>query len=220
MATTEVVPDLPKSNTTYNVAHPLCPLTAAEISRTAELVQSAWPSKVDLRFKVITLLEPAKKDFIPYLDAEHSGRPLPQIPRKALSAYYIRNTVSCDLLIRSKCNAHSNQNRFHEAVINLSTDSVENNVRLGANIHGNGDYEELLAVEKQALEDEKVKAEIAKLNLPEGTVVCADPWIYGTFESISFTLRQSMAFVVQAERAFLRSSSVAFCIRFISGYEE
>ena len=34
-------------------------------------------------------------------------------------------------------------------------------------------------VEKVALEHEKVKAEIAKLKLPEGTVVCADPWIYG-----------------------------------------
>lgn len=34
-------------------------------------------------------------------------------------------------------------------------------------------------VEKNALEDEGVKAEIAKLQLPEGTVICADPWIYG-----------------------------------------
>jgi primary-amine oxidase len=34
-------------------------------------------------------------------------------------------------------------------------------------------------IEKNALEDEGVKAEIAKLQLPEGTVICADPWIYG-----------------------------------------
>jgi len=34
-------------------------------------------------------------------------------------------------------------------------------------------------VEKIALEDEAVKAEIAKLKLPEGTVVISDPWIYG-----------------------------------------
>ena len=52
-------------------------------------------------------------------------------------------------------------------------------MRLGPNYHGNGDYDEILMVEKQALENEKVKAEIAKLKLPEGTVVCADPWIYG-----------------------------------------
>lgn len=34
-------------------------------------------------------------------------------------------------------------------------------------------------VEKMALEDEGVKAEIAKLQLPKGSVICADPWIYG-----------------------------------------
>lgn len=71
------------------------------------------------------------------------------------------------------------QNKFHEAVVNLSTQTVETNVRLGANEHGNGDYAEVLTVEKNALEDEGVKAEIAKLQLPEGSVICADPWIYG-----------------------------------------
>lgn len=35
-------------------------------------------------------------------------------------------------------------------------------------------------VEKVALEDEGVKAAIAKLELPEGTVVISDPWIYGS----------------------------------------
>lgn len=34
-------------------------------------------------------------------------------------------------------------------------------------------------MEKIALEDEAVKAEIAKLQLPEGSVVVVDPWIYG-----------------------------------------
>ncbi|KAH0846092.1 hypothetical protein AYO21_12161 [Fonsecaea monophora] len=148
------------------VAHPLCPLTAAEISTTAELVRSVWPSTIDLRFKVITLDEPSKKSMIPYLDAEHSSAgssSLPAIPRKAFVSYYIRNT-----------------NRFHEAVVNLSSRTVESNVRLGPNQHGNGDYDEILQVEKNALEDEAVKEALKKLKLPEGTVVCADPWIYGS----------------------------------------
>ena len=93
MATAQIVSDPPASKATYSVAHPLCPLTASEISRTADLVQSVWPSNVQLRYKVITLLEPAKKEFLPYLDAEHNGSPLPQIARKAFVAYYIRNTV-------------------------------------------------------------------------------------------------------------------------------
>jgi primary-amine oxidase len=46
-------------------------------------------------------------------------------------------------------------------------------------VHSSADGNELLRVEKIALEDERVKAEIAKLQLPEGAVVISDPWIYG-----------------------------------------
>jgi hypothetical protein len=74
-------------------AHPLCPLTASEISNTAQLIKRLWPSNVDILFKVITLEEPQKKHFVPYLDAEHAGKTLPRIDRKAFVAYYLRNTV-------------------------------------------------------------------------------------------------------------------------------
>ena len=36
-----------------------------------------------------------------------------------------------------------------------------------------------MLVEKIALEDEEVKAEIAKLGLPKETAIISDPWIYG-----------------------------------------
>lgn len=70
---------------------------------------------------------------------------------------------------------------MHEAIVNLSAGQVESNVRLGPNVHSGADSEELVAVELIALEDEGVKAAIAKLQLPEGTVVVCDPWIYGRF---------------------------------------
>ena len=41
------------------------------------------------------------------------------------------------------------------------------------------DGEEILAMEKVSIEDEAVQAEIAKLQLPEGTNIVCDPWIYG-----------------------------------------
>lgn len=63
--------------------------------------------------------------------------------------------------------------------MNLTSNQVESNARLGPHDHGNGDYDEILMVERNALEDEGVKAAIAELKLPEGTIVCADPWIYG-----------------------------------------
>lgn len=64
-------------------------------------------------------------------------------------------------------------------MVNLTHQRVESNVRLGPNVHAPTDGEEILAVEKVALEDDGVKAEIAKLQLPPGTVVLTDPWIYG-----------------------------------------
>lgn len=81
--------------------------------------------------------------------------------------------------------------------MNLSTQTVESNVRLGPNEHGNGDYEEILMVEKNALADDKVKAELAKLQLPEGTVVCADPWIYGSDGKVSSPLVYSLKLFVR-----------------------
>jgi primary-amine oxidase len=71
------------------------------------------------------------------------------------------------------------QNKFHEAIVNLSQNVVESNVRLGPNLHAGGDGAEILKVEEVALSDEGVKAEVAKLKLPEGTVIVCDPWIYG-----------------------------------------
>ena len=169
------------------VAHPLCPITAAEIKQSADLIRSLYPAKTDFSFKVITLEESEKAQLVPYLDAEHSGGELPHIDRKTFVCYYLRNTVSRTALEERSWLSLSDhkltpsQDKFHEAIINLSQKRVESNVRLGPNVHGPGDWEEILLVEKIALEDEGVKAEIAKLGLPKGTAVISDPWIYGNF---------------------------------------
>ena len=84
----------------HHVAHPLCPLTASEISTTSQLIARLWPPKTSLRFKVITLEEPVKKEFLPYLEAEHSGARLPKLDRIAFASYYIRNTVRGHLSFR------------------------------------------------------------------------------------------------------------------------
>lgn len=86
-----VASDVPTA--VHHVAHPLCPLSGSEIATAADLVRSVWPDHTDLRFKVVTLEEPAKKELAPYLEAEHNGQALPQLPRRAFVAYYIRNTV-------------------------------------------------------------------------------------------------------------------------------
>ncbi|KAL8981743.1 MAG: hypothetical protein Q9177_005480, partial [Variospora cf. flavescens] len=144
-------------------SHPLSPLTSAEISNVSKLVQSLYPRNANLQYKSITLQEPEKAHLVPFLNAERNGLKTSTIERRAFVAYYIRNT-----------------DKLHEAIINLSRQKVESNVRLGPNTHGPGDAEEILLAEKIALQDEGVQAEIAKLQLPEGTSVISDPWIYGS----------------------------------------
>ncbi len=96
MATsTDRLPRSPSAITAKKMAyHPLSPLTAAEITRSSGLVKSLYPPKIDLQFKVVTLEEPEKCFVVPYLHAEHHGKPLPSLERKAFVCYYIRNTVS------------------------------------------------------------------------------------------------------------------------------
>ncbi|TGO73773.1 hypothetical protein BELL_0332g00030 [Botrytis elliptica] len=164
MSTAEVSTSLPfVGGKKTTLEHPLGPLTAAEILQSSQIIKSSWPAEVTLQFKSITLEEPKKAELVPFLAAEHSGSALPKIDRRSFVVYYIKNT-----------------DKLHEAIVNLSAGQVESNVRLGPNVHSGADSEELVAVELIALEDEGVKAAIAKLQLPEGTVVVCDPWIYGS----------------------------------------
>ncbi|KAK3689665.1 copper amine oxidase [Podospora appendiculata] len=143
--------------------HPLGPLSAAEITQSSRLVKAAWPAGTDCHFKVITLLEPAKAELVPYLTAERIGQSPRDINRRAFVVYYIRNT-----------------HNLHEASVNLTKNTVESNAKLGPFIHANADGEEIIAVERAVLSHPDILAEIAKLKLPEGTEVVSDPWIYGS----------------------------------------
>lgn len=111
----------------------------------------------------------------------------PRFPEKVsfVIIFRIRYRIGFTLLLyfhkSRRINAYTpRKDKFHEAVVNLTEQKVERNVRLGPNEHGPGDFDEILSMERIALEHEDIKAEIAKLKLPEGAVVVADPWIYGT----------------------------------------
>jgi len=74
-------------------AHPLGPLSADEIKKASALVRQAWPEGTLFQFKAVTLLEPAKLELIPYLDAERKGQVPTDIDRRAFVVYYLKNTV-------------------------------------------------------------------------------------------------------------------------------
>jgi len=65
--------------------------------------------------------------------------------------------------------------------VNLSRGYVETNVRLGPNVNACCDAAEIAKIEQIALEDASVLAEVAKLELPQGSTIVVDPWIYGRF---------------------------------------
>ncbi|EME42464.1 hypothetical protein DOTSEDRAFT_73331 [Dothistroma septosporum NZE10] len=163
MATESVATSPPTRTAKQSSTHPLAPVSSDEIQNAVALVRAQWPQGQDLHFKAITLEEPPKAQVVPYLEAEFSGHDLLPIERKVFVTYYLRAT-----------------NKFHEAVVNLTSQNVEYNVRLGKNDHAPFDGEEIVAVERIALEDEGVQAELAKLKLPEGSKVVIDPWIYGS----------------------------------------
>ncbi|KAI9707103.1 MAG: hypothetical protein M1836_000063 [Candelina mexicana] len=163
MSTESVTSGPAAARTRQQTHHPLSPLTAFEITTCAELIRGLYPASTTLHFKAITLEEPKKHQLLPFLAAEHDGLNTPPIERKAFTCYYIKNT-----------------DKFHEAIVSLSQQKVESNVRLGPNIHSAADTDEIVLVEKLALADRVVQAEIEKLQLPQGTVIISDPWIYGS----------------------------------------
>jgi primary-amine oxidase len=86
--------------TTHQDHHPFTPLTAAEIRHASALVKSLWPSSsasaavaVEIHFKAVTLMEPAKKEMVPFLEAEQHGQAGVRIDRRAWVNYCLRNTV-------------------------------------------------------------------------------------------------------------------------------
>ncbi|KAF3931823.1 hypothetical protein ABW19_dt0201389 [Dactylella cylindrospora] len=140
------------------VLHPFSPLTVEEIKQGAALIRKEHPD-INIHFKCITLHEPEKEVMKKWLTVNESEKP--KIDRKAFVVFYYRRTTS-----------------IFESVVNLSTESIEYKKSLEG-FHSCADGDEIMQIEKTCLEDEGVKAEIAKLQLPEGTVVLSDPWIYG-----------------------------------------
>jgi primary-amine oxidase len=69
--------------------HPFDPLAPAEIKIAVSILERAFPG-VPLRYKRIDVLEPIKKDVVPYLDAELRGLPLPKKPARLLFSYFHR----------------------------------------------------------------------------------------------------------------------------------
>ncbi|EXJ85677.1 primary-amine oxidase [Capronia coronata CBS 617.96] len=157
--------------------HPVSNLTVSEIHRSVEFVRALHPGVPNLVFKVVTLREPDKTELQHYFEAEASGSDLPNIDRRSFVNFYQKNS-----------------NILHEVIINLTKGVVESDTALDALFHPNGDYQEADEVAATAMADPGVRAEIAKLKLPDPSLVVCEPWIYGT-DGINDTRRQYQCFL-------------------------
>ena len=93
--------------------HPLDPLTSNEISAASAVIRASYPPGSPLHFKAVSLEEPPKSLLVPYLEAEHGGRPRPFISRIAYVLYVTLNT-----------------SKTWEALVDLSTRKLIGNVQI------------------------------------------------------------------------------------------
>ncbi|QSS64148.1 copper amine oxidase [Histoplasma capsulatum] len=143
-------------------SHPFDPIRPNEVSLAAEILQASFPG-VSLRFKVIDVQEPIKRDVVPYLEAERLGTPLPAKPARIIQSLFHRLDTKA----------------FLKALINLDTRTVISAKELPKHVQGPGDIDEVIEIEQLCLKHPAVLAEIEKLKLPSGVTVLNDPWIYG-----------------------------------------
>ncbi|KAI9740933.1 MAG: hypothetical protein M1818_004539 [Claussenomyces sp. TS43310] len=166
--------------------HPFDPISAAEIKVSVDLLKASFPD-VKLRFKLVDINEPVKKDVIPYIEAERRGQTLPARPARIAQVLFHRldNGV------------------FMKAYLDVTVGKVLVVKELPKEIQaceGPIDVDEMIHMEKLCLQHPAVQAEIEKMMLPPGYAVCNDPWIYGTDdENESRRLVQCYMYIMETD---------------------
>ncbi|RGP62715.1 primary-amine oxidase [Fusarium sporotrichioides] len=133
-------------------------------------------SKVDPNFRVITLLEPATKQTIPYLEKDHHKQLAEHIP--------IRYAP-----VEASIKGGAGENQLFELIVDLDDNKVAQKQHVKGK-HSYIDSNYMKQVETACLANEKVQAEIRTLDLPATVVV--KPWAYATDGMNDMTERVTM----------------------------
>ncbi|CDK27216.1 unnamed protein product [Kuraishia capsulata CBS 1993] len=140
--------------------HPFDAISPGEMQLASKLIKDTYSSEKP-HFVQMDRVDPPKKDMLIYLEAEKKGYKLPAIPRIVQAYYYIGVELK-------------------KALVNVSFGHVITIADTPKGTVGPILPEDMIALEDLAMEHPIVKAEIAKLQLPDNIVVRSDPWIYGT----------------------------------------
>lgn len=127
---------------------------------------------------MVTLLEPAKKQMIPFLEREHKKQPQGHVPTR-----YAR----VEVVIKG---AKSGTELF-ELVVDLDNEKVARKQHMKGK-HSYIDAEYMKAVENACLANDEVQAEIRTLELPANSTVVVEPWAYATDGMSDMTERVTM----------------------------
>lgn len=142
--------------------HPFDALQDAELRLASKLMKDHYPALFGIHFLQIDRQEPPKKDMLKYLEAERAGKPLPEVPRRAYVVYTDK------------------ENLCYKAIVNLLYRHVITAQKMPEGTVGPMLPEDVLAIENMAVNHPAVLAEMAKLKVPKGFTLRAEPWIYGT----------------------------------------
>ncbi|EER26360.1 hypothetical protein D8B26_003276 [Coccidioides posadasii str. Silveira] len=141
--------------------HPFDPLSPDEITLVVQAVKKAYAGK-NVIFRVVTLAEPPKAEMVPFLEAEHASKPVAPPSRTAMVQFYLDDSSD-----------------FREIRVDLSSREVTEELKLTGK-HSYIDPALMDECEEACLKDPEVQKAIAALDLPQGAVVCVEPWTYGT----------------------------------------
>lgn len=140
--------------------HPLDPLCSIEISKSSHIIRENHPNEKGWIFNSITLLEPPKKELLPYLlnNVEKSPATIP-IPRKSFSILIEKRTGN-----------------VYEAVVNLTDEKIERFEAIPAGFQPTLTPEDCFEAERIVKSDSEVKRRCFVLGLENMDLVVADPW--------------------------------------------
>lgn len=148
------------------VRHPFLSLQPDEVQLTSEAIRAKHPGK-ELLFRSIGIKEPQRSQCVEFLQGNG-----PAPPRRTYISYQIKGEPT-----------------VFEDIVELSSGTTLKSRNLGTTTFPPATNFDMHRLEDIVMNDDMVKAEIARLQLPEGAVVQPEPWPYGT-ESLTPEKRQ------------------------------
>lgn len=167
----ESAPSIPISNGKPAIAppparHPFLSLQPDEVLFTSETIRGKHPDR-DLIFRSIGIKEPSRARCVDFILGNG-----PPPPRQTYVSYQIKGDAT-----------------VFEDIIELSSGETFRSRDLGTMTFPPATNIDMHRLEDIVMNDPLVQAEIARLKLPEGSIVQPEPWPYGT-ESTTLERRQ------------------------------